>query len=210
LQTIFQSKGFTCGVYGSSTAFSKGEKTTCRIVIIPKRILDGEVGLPPGRNTIPDPDHPGQFLSIINPLTSVNMHFDIHLVSNGQKQSRFLNAILQRAFGQMKYIPFYDKPGERLFIKYYNYYDVSDTNDSTEENVYSYEVQDLYLLDYSTTTVDPGGGTLPISPILEIDTGFIMGYRVIPPTIEGGEELLEPEYPNDDPNTLKVGDIPPP
>lgn len=206
-KAIKQAKGFCVDVLGASTTFSKGPKESPRIVIIPKRIIPGDIGFAPGHSYAINPLSPDNFIKLPNPQESANMHFDVHLVSTSVKQSRFLNAILQRTLGLKKYLPFYDLSTERFFIKYYNYYDVSDTNDSTEENVYSYEVQDLYLFDINNDTIDgTGTGVTIISPIYEIDTEFIMGYREVPGP--GNIPTVEPEFTSDAESILIVGQMP--
>lgn len=201
-------RGFCIEIFGTSTAFSKGAKEGPRMVIISKRIIDGDLGLPPGVTYNPDPDVPGDYLAYPNPAAAVNMHFDIHLLSTSAAQRRTMNWILQLTLGLMKYIPFYDVDGERFFIKQYNYYDISDTNDSIEEDVYSYEVQDLFLFDINTATVDgPGTGVVKVSAIKEIDTDFVLGYYILNSGLSN--ESLNPENPTDNPVTLKVGQMPP-
>ena len=168
------SNGWACEVFGASSAFAKGLKRVPRIVIVPKRIIPGEIGLPPGNLYTPDNiTTPTTYSSSPYPPESSNFHYDIHLVSSSQAQSRFLNMVLTTVFSMKKYIPFFDVPTDRFFIKLYNFYDVSDTNDGIEENVYSYEVQDLYLFDINNSFVS-------VKPILEIDTQLIIGYDLTP------------------------------
>lgn len=171
LKTIEATNGWAVEIFGSAASDSRGLKRVPRIVIVSKRIIPGEVGLGPGFTYNPDPLNPGSFLKTLNPFEAANMHFDIHLVSMTSSQSRFLNAILSKALSLKKYIPFVDNPNERFFIKHYNYYDLPDPKDGIEENVYSYEVQDLYQFDDSTV--------IQVKPITEITTEFIIGYTNI-------------------------------
>jgi hypothetical protein len=163
-------KGFAIEVFSNSSSFSKGLERVPRIGIITKRITDGDIGLPPGSTIYNDPDNPNQFIKIDNPTESVNMHFDIHLVTGNAVQNRILNQILQIAFGVKRFIPVYNTlTEEKIFIKQYGHYDSPDARDGQEENVYTYEVQDLYIFDESTMR--------PVVPITEITTDIILGYR---------------------------------
>lgn len=171
LKTITVTKGWALEIFGVSSAFQKGLKRTPRVVIVPKRIMPGDVGFQPGfgYGDFGDPNNPGDFNKYPLPDTSANMHFDIHLISSSQEQSRFLNMLISTVLGIRKYLTFEDNANERFFIKHYNYYDVSDNNDGEEENVYSYEVQDLYLFPDSTP--------VRIKPIKQVTIEAIVGYE---------------------------------
>lgn len=165
---IRQSLQYCVEIFGTSSSFAKRLKAVPRVVIVTKRIIPGDIGLPPGSSYSLDPNTQ-MYTKSEYPPESSNFHFDIHLLSGNQEQSRFLNMLLSVSLGTKKYIEFEDSPSERFFIKHYNYYDVSDNNDGIEENVYSYEVQDLYLFS--------GIGDTQISPIKQIETDIIMGYN---------------------------------
>ena len=182
LQTITNTMGFSIEIFGASNNSAKGLKKVPRIVIIPKRIMPGDIGLAPGATYTPNYDSGNNLISYSktdNPLEAANMHFDIHLISETIAQSRALNAILQISLGQKIYVNFYDDTTntQRFFIKQYNYYDVPDPKDAIEENVYSYEVQDLYLFDNSTT--------IAVSPIKQISTNIIIGYSLRDLDVDG-------------------------
>lgn len=169
LAAVIADKGWAVEIFGTSDSFAKGERRAPRIVIVPQRIMPGDIGFAPGLGTISDPEHEGGYLNIAFPDTSANMHYDIHLVSSSQAQSRFMNFILSTVLGKRKYIYFEDDNTDNFFIRHYNYYNVSDTNDGIEENVYTYEVPDLYIF--------PDSVPIPIVPIIEIDTNIILGYE---------------------------------
>jgi hypothetical protein len=164
INVIVANKGWALEIFGTSSAFAKGLKRTPRVVIVPKRIMPGDIGMVPGFDyeNYGDPNNPWDYNKFPLPDTSANMHFDIHLISSSQQQSRFLNMLISTMLGIRKYIPFEDNNKDYFFIKHYNYYDISDTNDGMEENVYSYEVQDLYLF--------PDADKVRIKPITEITT----------------------------------------
>ena len=189
LKTIKTNLGWAVEIFGCSSAFAKGLKASPRVVIISKRIIPGDIGLPPG--SVYNYDQvAGDYIKSDYPPESSNMHFDIHLISSTQEQSRFLNALLSVGLAHKKYLQFEDNADERFFIKHYNYYDVSDTSDGLEENVYSYEVQDLYLFAELNES--------RVKPITEINTDIIIGYN----TDNNGIPI--PENPVDTPITMKV------
>lgn len=163
IDTIISTKKWALEIFGTSTAGAKGLKRVPRLVIISKRVLDGDIGLPPGFDYAKNEEDLDNvfFEKRLYPDTSTNMHFDIHLITGNQEQNRFLNVLLGTVLGQRKYITFFDNVDERFFLKYHNYYEVSDSNDSIEESVYQYEVKDLYLFE--------DGVSIPIVPIKEIN-----------------------------------------
>lgn len=169
IDTIIASKGWVVEIFGTSSLLEKGLKRIPRVVIVPKRILDGEIGVPPGSWYLKTEDGLTykKSLYIDDPA---NLQYDIHLISSSQKQSRFLNLLLSTVIGSKRYIQFYDNVNERFFIKSYNYYEISDSRDGEEENVYSFEVRDIYLFE-DPTPVD-------IKPISEITAEVIPGYMV--------------------------------
>lgn len=171
ITTIATSKGFAIELFGCSAGKAKGLKKIPRIVIVPKRIMPGDLGYPPQDfyNIISAPGiTPVVYSKFQYPKESANMHYDIHLVSETQAQLRIMNAILQLVLGQKVYVYLYNDTTQNFFIKQYNYYDTPDPKDGIEENIYQYEVQDLYLVDISTVT---------ISPILSIGLDFVIGYN---------------------------------
>lgn len=171
IATIVTNMGFAIELFGTSAAKAKGLKKVPRIAIVPKRIMPGDLGYPPQDffNIISAPGvTPVVYSKFQYPKESANMHFDIHLVSQTQAQSRVMNALIQLTLGQKVYIYLYNDPTQNFFIKQYNFYDTPDAKDGLEENIYQYEVQDLYLVNISTVT---------ISPILSIGLDFVIGYK---------------------------------
>lgn len=180
INTIKTNMGFCCDLLGTSAAKAKGDKKVPRIAIVAKRIMPGDLGYPPQefyvkRNTVPI-----TYTKSTYPKESANMHFDIHIVSETQQQLRFMNFIIQQTLGQKVYIYLYNDPTQNFFIKQYNYYETPDAKDGYEENIYQYEVQDLYLVNLSTIT---------IAPITEIDVNLQIATKT-------GEKILPNGQPN--------------
>lgn len=147
LQTIVGIKGFAIELFGHGSSQAKGTKKVPRIVVSVKRIFPGEIGAPVTGFIINNPISPSNFIKLTTTLETVNLQFDLHLVSNTAKQDRLLNAIIAKALGQKRNLTFYDVPTDRFFLKQYNYYELPDPMEGIEEKVYSYEVQDLFLFE---------------------------------------------------------------
>lgn len=146
LAQIKQNKGFAIEPFSQGSSQSKGQRSTPRIVILLKRTLEGNIGNPPNPSPMADLVDPEVRNWVIPSPTSMMVHLNIHLISSTSEQTYILEAIIQKAFGARKFIPYYDaENGENFFIKQYNYFDVIDPVEGEEEKVYCYEVNDVYL-----------------------------------------------------------------
>lgn len=145
LKQVANAREFAAELYSVGSAFSKELKKTPRIAMVNRRIMPGEIGAPITPSIIQDPNNPNQFIKVVNPLESANLHIDIHLASSSSAQDRVLNAIMARVIGQKNYLKFYDNPKEVFFIRQFNYYDLPDAQEGIQEKVYSYEVMDIFL-----------------------------------------------------------------
>lgn len=145
LKSIQQAKQFAVEIFNNSSSQTKGLKRVPRITIIPRRLMPGELGMEPGYTTKQSEADPNAFENFENPSETSHLWLDVILTSNSTKQERFLNAVLGKVIGAKKFIPRYDKPTEKFFIKQTNYYDIPDTQEGIEEKVYSFEVPDLIM-----------------------------------------------------------------
>lgn len=162
MAAVESAKGFASEVFNHSSSHDKGLKRVPRLVIIPRRIMAGDIGLPLGGTISQNPLDPDALLKYQNPPETANLWIDLNLVSKTTQQSRFLNALIAKVIGAKRFLQFYDNPNERFLMKQINYYDLPDPPEGIQENVYSYEVQDLYLFDKGE-----GSGS-PVSMIKEI------------------------------------------
>jgi hypothetical protein len=178
LQTITTIKGFAIELFSTSTSFAKGLKKIPRIVINPQRVITGEIGLNPGGTYNENPLLPGNFIKTTNPLESANLQLDFHLVSGTTKQMRVLIAVLQRAIGQKVYLKMYDNANDRFFIKQYNYYNLPDPPEGISEDIYSYEVQDLFIFDET-----PVSSSIEVSKIIEITNEIEENSEILNQTV---------------------------
>lgn len=147
LKTIANSaKKFAIEVFDNSQ--TKGQRKTPRISIIPRRIEAGEIGSAPQPFIAYNPnvidETSSQLVKMTLPLEASTLFLDIHLTSSSGSQERILNAVLNKAIGPKRFIPWYDQPGELFFAKQYSYYDLPDPPEGESEKVYSYEIPDLY------------------------------------------------------------------
>lgn len=151
LKLIKEQKGFAVEVFSNSQ--SKGVKAVPRIVIIPRRTMPGEVGSPMDGFITQDPNDPNKFARMSIPFEASTFNFDIHLVSSSAAQDRVLNAILSRAIGIKKFIPYYDDLTDLFLMRLTNSFDYPDPADGLDERAFSYEVPDVFDVDGSFTSI---------------------------------------------------------
>lgn len=135
-------KGFAIEIFNHSQ--TKGVKVVPRIAIIPRRTLPGDIGGPMQPYTTNDPNNPASMVNVSLPLESSNFFYDIHLISNSAAQDRVLHGILKKAFGEKKYLPYYDDLSELFFIRQTSDFDLPDPSEGIKEQVYTYEIPDLF------------------------------------------------------------------
>ena len=142
LSNIVSTKGFAVEAFNHSV--TKGIKKVPRIAIIPRRTLPGDIGAPNQPYYINSPTDPKNIVKRTLPFESSHFYMDIHIISGAAKQDRVLNAVLSKALGTKKFIPYYDELPEKFFVRQYNYYDIPDPIEGQEEKVYGYEIPDLF------------------------------------------------------------------
>jgi len=149
LSAIEQAKGFASEIFGNGSSQATGTKHVPRIVISGRRVLVGEIGSPPSREFEKDPLNPNSIIAVTPAPETSHLQLEIHLVSNTAQQERFLTAVINAALKTRSYIPMIDDPTgkSKFFLRQFNYYDLPDTIEGIDENVYAYEVTDLYLFE---------------------------------------------------------------
>lgn len=145
LNAIQESKGFAVEVFGHSSFYAKGLKRIPRIVIIPRRIMPGDIGTGGTFGIKALEDDPNVLAQTRVDYNSSILQIDVNILSSTAQQDRFLNYILAKALGVRKFIPIINKTEETFLIQRYNMYDLPDTADNIEEKAYSYEVPDIWL-----------------------------------------------------------------
>lgn len=147
LLTIANNLGFAIEVFGSSNSQAKYMKKVPRIVIITNQSLPGSLGGSPDRIYMPnngDILNPDFYRAQVQPPQTVDITFDIHLVSNSAKQSRILHGILALAIPKRGYVPFYNDSTKRIFVNQYSYRNINNTIEGIMEDVYMYKASDIF------------------------------------------------------------------
>lgn len=145
LNEIYKEKSFAVEVFGHSAEKTKGLKKTPRIVVIPRRMMPGDIGTMGSFGYQKLPDDPDIWKNTLTDYHSTTMYLDINIVSANAEQDRYLNYILNRAVGVRRFIPLFDSPEESFLIEQFNYYDLPDNQESIEEKAYSYRIPDIWM-----------------------------------------------------------------
>ena len=140
--TIVSTKGFCIEIFSNSQ--TKGTKDVPRIVIVPRRTLPGDIGSPMQPYVTNNPEAPASLVKMSLPLEASHFYYDVHLITKTAQQDRVLHGILAKAFAKKRYIPYYDDPTELFFIKQTSDYDLPDPTEGIKEQVYTYELPDLF------------------------------------------------------------------
>lgn len=171
LLTIANNLGFAIEVFGPSNSQAKYLKKIPRIVIITNQSLPGTLGGAPDRIYLPnngDILSPDFFTAQVQPPQTVDITFDIHLVSNSSKQSRILHGILALSVPKRGYVPFYNDETKKIFVNQYSYRNITDTVEGIMEDIYMYKANDIF----ETNDTIIATNIKPITEIkVEIDGG---------------------------------------
>lgn len=151
MEAIAAIKNFAVEIYGPGTADRKGVKRVPRIVVTPQKMLSGDVGNIINPTHYNDPDSPGNLISTVLDATTSNLTLEISLSSNSAEQDRILHAILSKAIGQRRYLPFINDNSLYFLIRQYGFFDVPEYPEGIIEKTYNYEVPDLILAETPAT-----------------------------------------------------------
>lgn len=137
-------KGFAIEVFGHSNPQAKGNKTIPRIVIKPRRVIEGGIGMNVGTVNELNAGN-ADFKSFTVSGTTSNIHIEVRLVSNTAAQHRILHAILMAAMNFRGYLNMYTGSGQ-FFYAFIGYNDEENTIEGIIENTYTYEVRDVDMM----------------------------------------------------------------
>jgi hypothetical protein len=168
ITNIKNTQGFAIEVFGSSNSQAKYLKKIPRIVIITNQSLPGALGGAPDRIYTPfndDPLNPGSFSVSIQPPQTVELTFDIHLVSNSAVQSRILHGIIGLATPKRGYIESYVDTNQKIFVNQYSYRSITNTTEGINEDIYMYKAEDIFETENIVTGV-------VVAPINQITVDF--------------------------------------
>ena len=146
-QSIISSKGFVVEVFGVGSPRSKYQKKMPRIVLIPNQSLPGSLGgngdpvyTPIG----PDPLAPTSFTKHVVPPQTVDLTFDVHIVTSSAEQARVCHGIVALGLPKRGYISLITEPDNKFFIESFSYRNIPSPGDDIMEDVYMYKASDLY------------------------------------------------------------------
>lgn len=176
LSAIKATKGFAIEIFGVSAPHSKHLKKIPRIVILANRTLPGALGGAPDRfygNLGDDPFFPNSYVAKILPPQTVDFQYDIHIISNEARQSRVMHELVALALPKRGYINTFLNPTQKIFVRQYSYRDIPNTSKGIDEQVYLYEVKDIFETDDKVVQQD-------IKPLVEIKIIPHLGDSVPP------------------------------
>lgn len=144
IKTIKDAMGFAIEIFGDSSQWEKGEKNYPRISIESTRTVPGELGAALSTGYEQDPDDSTKLNKVITDWNAVHLQFDVTLTAKTAKEKRILNAILSKALGVVRHIPFFDSD-EIFFVRQYGFFNIYAEDKGLSEKIYSFEVTDLFL-----------------------------------------------------------------
>lgn len=172
IPAIITAKGFVIEIFGVGAQRAKYQKKIPRIVIIANQTLPGGLGGSPDKIFSPnngDPLNPDAFTAEVMPPQTVDMTYDIHLVSSTSEQARIMHGIIGLGMPKRGYIKQYDNPtGIPIFVNQYSYRNVPDPSDNIMEDIYMFQANDIF----ETSNETVGTNIAPITEItLETNEG---------------------------------------
>lgn len=157
-------KKFAIEVFGPSNVQSVGNLEVPRIVIKPRRVIEGGIGASVGKSFSDNGD--GTFKSYVVQGTSSNIHIEVKLVSNSAAQHRILHAILSASMNSRGYKK--TITNQDFFYKYVGYEDSEDLQTGITINTYTYQVEDIDMI--NEDVIDPA-----VAKISQIDMEIYTG-----------------------------------
>jgi hypothetical protein len=154
IAAIVANKSYAIDVFGVGSSQAVEIKKVPRFVIRHRMILPGPIATPESNRYFVDNGLGTGFYRTRYQGRSQDLYFDVHLVSNTAAQNRILHAIYLCAMRGARYIPYYDEPTAFFFIDSITHRDYTDTTDGLIENVYSFKVDGVYLVEDTVYTDD--------------------------------------------------------
>lgn len=146
-QSIINSKGFVVEIFGVGSPWAKYQKKIPRVVLIPNQSLPGSLGgngdpvyTPVGS----DPLAPTSFTKHVVPPQTVDLTYDVHIVTSSAEQARVCHGIVALGLPKRGYISLITEPEKKFFIESFSYRNIPSPGDDIVEDVYMYKASDLY------------------------------------------------------------------
>jgi hypothetical protein len=144
---VASNKKFAIEIFNVASSQANEVKRVPRMVLRHRLNLPGSIGGPDGPTYYVANSGNDGYFRVRFPGRSSDLYYDIHLVSNSGKQNWVLHAIVEACFRGARYIPFYDNPLEHFYIVHISHRDYPNTIEGIIENVYSFKVSDIYLIE---------------------------------------------------------------
>lgn len=176
LATIRTTLGYAVEIFGVGSSAARHLKQVPRIVVVANRTLPGTLGGNPDRyyqGIGPDPLNPTSYTASIRPPQTVNFQYDIHIISKQARQSRVMHELVALGLPKRGYLDTFGNPDQKLFSLCYSYRDIPNPNKGLDEQIYLYEIQDIF------ETLDTTVQTL-IAPLSQITIQPWLGDSVPP------------------------------
>lgn len=172
LDSVIAAKGFVVEIFGVGQHRAKYQKKIPRIAIVNNQTLPGALGGNGDKiytiDSNPDPYAVTSYTARVTPPQTVDMTYDLHLVSSTAEQSRVLHGILALAIPRRGYVSLITNPLVKFFVEHFSDRSIPNPSDNIMEDIYMYKVSDLYETDNEIVAQN-------IKPIKEIRTTFNVG-----------------------------------
>ena len=147
LAQIRGDKGFAIEVFGTGSNQDKHLLKVPRIVIVPFGMQPGNIGVRTEgvEEFVRDGITRVRTTTLQSPAMDYN--FEVHVITNKQKQSRVCQAIVKVALPALGYIKQFEHPDRYLNIFNTSGRTIPITQEGLTENIFSYTMKDLYEVD---------------------------------------------------------------
>lgn len=142
---IITTKGFSIGLFNHSSSDKKYSKSVPRIVLMPRKFNQGDVGNSPYPAFVENED--GLYDGYFQAPTSSDYWFDLMLATNSAAQDRILHSIIRAVFAKRKYIDLLygtENPVPKVLIEHLDEAYAPDDVEGVINRLHSYRIIDLY------------------------------------------------------------------
>ena len=156
IATIAAAQGYAIEIFNQSSQDKRYMRKVPRMVLTFRRFIPGDLGgdvAPYYVSKSGDPLDPQGYTKEVLPGQSSHWQFDLNLVVNQAVQEDIMNNVVATVIAGRGYIPFFDTPEEKIFIRQIGYFENPDPEQGVNERVYQFEIPDIFLMD--ATILDP-------------------------------------------------------
>lgn len=175
-------------VYGVGSSESRDAKETSKIIIDRMGMDVGVLGGYPASQF--EPDTGGKFKKRVLPDMTMDLNYDVRIITNSVKTERLMAEIIFAAFGVRKYVPVakeYNANSDEAILFNFNG-DVDVSASGMKERVYKYSAKDVWLRQHIGDTDIVRSQIAPLTSVL-----FQVSLSGLGGTPETGEKILSVE-----------------